>query len=137
MKEENRYQEALETAKEIDIVENVMIRTVTTQVAFSSMMGELEKGYYFRKTAGNGKDLREQMEQWGLKDKTYGMRYKDAQGNEKEVEITYDALSDRIKRRIDFAPLTLIEINDSSKKWRTIYSGKPDADVNKESNQAF
>lgn len=51
MKEENRYQEALETAKEIDIVENVMIRTVTTQVAFSSMMGELEKGYYFRKTA--------------------------------------------------------------------------------------
>ena len=114
MKEENRYQEALETAKEIDIVENVMIRTVTTQVAFSSMMGELEKGYYFRKTAGNGKYLREQMEQWGLKDKTYGMRYKDAKGNEKEVEI-----------------------NDSSKKWRTIYSGKPDADVNKESNQAF
>lgn len=55
MKEENRYQEALETAKEIDIVENVMIRTVTTQMAFSSMMGELEKGYYFRKTAGTEK----------------------------------------------------------------------------------
>ena len=42
MEEENRYQEALETAKEIDIVENVMIRTVTTQMAFSSMMRGLE-----------------------------------------------------------------------------------------------
>ena len=141
MEEENRYQEALETAKEIDVVENVMIRTVTTQMAFSSMMGGLEKGDYvipdfqrmyrwnesqaeelavslvrgmpippiycyrndeqqfvildgqqrilslslyfigkflkkkrnafidFRKVAGNGNDLREQLEQWGLKDK--------------------------------------------------------------------
>ncbi len=46
MEEENRYQEALETAKEIDVVENVMIRTVTTQMAFSSMMGGLERGDY-------------------------------------------------------------------------------------------
>ncbi len=252
MEEENRYQEALETAKEIDIVEDVMIRTVTTQMAFSSMMGGLEKGDYvipdfqrmyrwnesqaeelavslvrgmpippiycyrndeqqcvildgqqrilslylyfiakflkkkrnafidFRKTAGNGKDLRKQLEECGLKDKVYCMRYKDAKGNEKTVDITYGKLSDRMKRKIDFAPLTLIEINvdskeqkekilhkifanlniggtplssqelrngiygcrfyhmlyeinDSSKKWRTLYSGSPNADVNKES----
>lgn len=46
MEEENRYQEALKNAKEIDVIENVMIRTVTTQMAFSSMMGGLEKGDY-------------------------------------------------------------------------------------------
>ena len=108
------------------------------------------------------------------------MRYKDQEANEKVVDITYDNLSDRMKRKIDFAPLTLIEINvdskeqkekilhkvfanlniggtplspqelrngiygcrfyhmlyeinDHSKKWRTLYSGSPNADINKES----
>ena len=252
MEEENRYQEALETAKEIDVVENVMIRTVTTQMAFSSMMGGLERGDYvipdfqrmyrwsesqaeelavslvrgmpippiycyrndeqqfvildgqqrilslylyfigkflkkkrnafidFRKAAGKGKDLREQLEQCGLKEKLYCILYKDQEGNEKEVDITYHNLGDRMKRKIDFAPLTLIEINvdskeqkekilhkifanlniggtplssqelrngiyscrfyhmlyeinDCSKKWRILYSGSSNADVNKES----
>ena len=190
MEEENRYQEALEIAKEIDVVENVMIRTVTTQMAFSSMMGGLERGDYvipdfqrmyrwsesqaeelavslvrgmpippiycyrndeqqfvildgqqrilslylyfigkflkkkrnafidFRKAAGKGKDLREQLEQCGLKDKLYCMRYKDQEGNEKEVDITYHNLGDRMKRKIDFAPLTLIEINVDSKEQK-------------------
>lgn len=108
------------------------------------------------------------------------MRYKDLKGSEQEVDITYCNLSDRMKRKIDFAPLTLIEINvdskeqkekilhkifanlniggtplssqelrngiygcsfyhmlyeinDYSKKWRALYSGSPNADVNKES----
>ena len=37
------YKEAVDTAKDIDILENVMIQTVTTQLSFSSLMTNLER----------------------------------------------------------------------------------------------
>ena len=48
MKEEKEtvYDEAIETAKDIEVVENVMIQTATTQLSFSSLMFGLERGDY-------------------------------------------------------------------------------------------
>lgn len=46
MDREDRYEEAIETAKDIDLVENVMIQTVMTQMSFSSLMIGLERGDY-------------------------------------------------------------------------------------------
>ena len=37
------YKEAVDTAKDIDILENVMIQTVTTQLSFSSLVANLER----------------------------------------------------------------------------------------------
>ncbi len=247
-----RYNEALKRAQDIDIIENVMIQTVTTQMAFSSMMNGLERGDYIipdfqrmyrwsesqveelaislvrgmpippiycyrnkeqqivildgqqrvlslyfyyigkyikrkrnafidvKKITEKETGFREQLEKCGLKEKTYYMKYKEDDGREKEVDITYKNLTNRLKRRIDFSPITLVEINvdsekykertlhkifanlniggtplstqelrngiynckfydmlyeinDNSKKWRALYSGNQNADVNKES----
>lgn len=46
MEKVSKFREALETAQDIDIIENVMIQTVTTQMAFSAMMSGLERGDY-------------------------------------------------------------------------------------------
>lgn len=46
MEKEKRYEEAIQNAQDIDIIEDVMIQTVTTQMSFSSMMNGLEKGDY-------------------------------------------------------------------------------------------
>lgn len=188
--QEKRLNEAVATAKDIDIIENVMIQTVTTQVSFSTLMTELEKGYYvipgfqrmYRWTEGkveelavslvrgmpippiygyrnkehqvvildgqqriislylyyigkyikrkknafidvrniskHAKNFREGLESCGLVDKQYCMQYKDENGTEKVVDITYGSLSDRLKRRIDFAPIMLVEINVDSKEYR-------------------
>lgn len=189
-KKEDRYEEALETAQDIHSIENVMIQTVTTQMAFSSMMNGLEKGDYvipgfqrlyrwreeqaeelavslvrgmpippiycyrnreqqivildgqqrilslyfyyigkflqrqrnafvdFRKITDSEKNFREELELCGLKEKIYCMKYEAADGNTKTVDITYQKLSSRLKRRIDFAPITLIEINVDSREYR-------------------
>lgn len=45
MKEE-LYQEALETAQDLNIVENVMIQTIPTEMSFTSLMNGLERGDY-------------------------------------------------------------------------------------------
>lgn len=250
--EENRYQEAIKTAQEIDIIENVMIQTSTTQMSFSALMIGLEKGdyviprfqrmyrwnedqveelavslvrgmpippiycyrnneqqivildgqqriislylYYIGKCLNRKKNafvdskrmlemgtgFREYLDSCGLRDKRYSMNYKGSDGEDKNVDITYSGLSDPLKRRIDFAPITIVEINvdskeykertlhkifanlnmggiplssqelrngiysckfydmlyeinDSSSKWRYLYSGNQNADVNKES----
>lgn len=252
MEKEERYEDAVTTAKNIDMIENVMIQTVTTQMAFSSMMNGLEKGDYvipgfqrlyrwkesqveelavslvrgmpippiycyrnreqqivildgqqrilslyfyyigkfvkrkknafidFRKATDDGIEFRQYLENCGLKEKKYYMRYIEDNGTERIVDITYRTLSNRLKRKIDFAPITLVEINvdsekyrektlhkifanlniggtplssqelrngiygckfydmlyelnDNNKKWRFLYSGTQDADINKES----
>lgn len=252
MERELRYKEALETAQDIDIIENVMIQTVTTQMSFSSMMNGLEKGDYiipgfqrmyrwtesqveelavslvrgmpippiycyrnreqqivildgqqrilslyfyyigkyikrkrnafidFRRATEGTVGFREYLDACGLKDKKYSMRYNDVSGEVNTIDITYETLSSRLKRKIDFAPITLVEINvdseeyrertlhkifanlniggtplssqelrngiyscafydmlyevnDNSKKWRSLFSGNPNAEVNKES----
>lgn len=244
--------EAIDTARNIEIIENVRIQTVTTQMSFSSMMMGLEKGdyvipgfqrmyrwsegqveelaislvrgmpippiycyrnreqqvvvldgqqrllslyfYYIgrflkrkrnafidaRKAAFEETGFREYLETCGLVEKEYYMSYKDDSGNNKIIDITYQNLSSRLKRRIDFAPITIVEINvdsekykertlhkifanlniggtplssqelrngiynckfydmlyeinDTSKKWRQLYSGFPNTVVNKES----
>lgn len=182
--------DAIETAREIEIIENVRIQTVTTQVSFSSMMAGLERGdyvipgfqrmyrwsegqveelaislvrgmpippiycyrnreqqivildgqqrvislylYYIgsflkrkrnafidaRKAASEDAGFREYLETCGLTEKKYSMSYKDDNGNDEIVDITYQNLSIRLKRRIDFAPITVVEINVDSEKYR-------------------
>lgn len=252
METNKRLEEALATAQDIDIIENVMIQTVTTQMSFSSMMNGLEKGDYIipgfqrlyrwtenqveelaislvrgmpippiycyrnreqqivildgqqrvlslyfyyigkfikrkrnafidlKKATDGKKSFREQLEKCGLKEKIYCMRYNEPEGENKTVDITYQNLSERLKRKIDFAPITLVEINvdsekykertlhkifanlniggtplssqelrngiysckfydmlyevnDNSKKWRFLFSGKQNGEINKES----
>lgn len=187
---EERYQEALSVAQDINIVENVMIRTVTMQLSFSSLMLGLEKGDYvipgfqrmyrwseeqveelavslvkgmpippiycyrnseqqivvldgqqrllslyfyyigkflkrkrnafidFRKMSFDGNKFKGYLEQWGLKDKKYVMDYEDEEGKIKELDITYNSLSDRVQRKIDFNPITLVEINVDSNEYK-------------------
>ncbi len=43
---EGKLEEAVETAQDISIIENVMIQTVTTQMGFRSLMFGLESGDY-------------------------------------------------------------------------------------------
>lgn len=69
------------------------------------------------------KDFRQHLERYGLKEKKYCMRYLTEDGEEKVADITYQTLSARLKRKIDFAPITLVEINVDSKgdKERTLH----------------
>lgn len=246
------YKEAVDTAKDIDILENVMIQTVTTQLSFSSLVTNLERWdfvvpdfqrmyrwtesqaeelaislvrgmpippiycftnkeqqkvildgqqrilslylYYIgkfmkrqrnafidvRKMKDDGRTFRECLEEYGLKDKKYCMEYKKENGEVRKVDITYATLSNQLKRRIDFSPITIVqinvdseayrertlhkifanlniggiplssqelrngiysckfydmlyEVNDTSEKWRYLFSGKTNGDINKES----
>ncbi len=124
--------------------------------------------------------IRQGLEEYGLKDKIYTMKLVGREGNEREVDITYETLTAPQKRKIDFCPITLIQINvdseqyrertlhkifanlnmggsplssqeprngiygckfydmlydinDYCKKWRFLYSGNQNMDVNKES----
>lgn len=252
MKKEEIIEKGLATAQDIDIIENVMIQTVTTQMSFSSMMNGLERGDYitpgfqrmfrwtegqveelavslvrgmpippiycyrnreqqvvildgqqrtlslyfyfigkvmrrqrnafidFRKAVNSEVGFRQYLEKCGLKEKKFYMKYRESDGNEKIADITYQNLSPRLRRKIDFAPITLVEINvdseeykertlhkifanlniggttlssqelrngiysckfydmlyeinDNSKKWRFLYSGNQNAEVNKAS----
>lgn len=248
------YMEAVDTAKDIDILDNVMIQTSTTQLACSSLVANLERWdfivpdfqrmyrwteeqveelaislvrgmpippiycykndenqmvildgqqrvlslylYYtgkflkkkrnafidIRKMQDESKSFGAYLEKCGLKDKKYFMEYKKENGEVKKVDITYQALSTQLKRKIDFSPITIVEINvdsktktdkertlhkifanlniggiplssqelrngiyscqfynmlyevnDTSEKWRYLFSGKKNADINKES----
>lgn len=187
---EERYIKALSVARDINIVENVMIRTVTMQMSFSALMLGLEKGDYvvpgfqrmyrwseeqveelavslvkgmpippvycyrnseqqivvldgqqrllslyfyyigkflkrkrnvfidFRKISFEGNKFKGYLEQWGLKDKKFVMSYEDEEDEIKELDITYNNLTDRVKRKIDFNPITLVEINVDSEKYK-------------------
>lgn len=247
-----RKKEALKTAHAIDIIENVMIQTVTTQMSFTSLMSGLERGdyvipgfqrmyrwsesqveelaislvrgmpippiycyrnkeqqivildgqqrmmslyfYYIGKflkrkrnafidarVATSGEyGFKEYIEHCGLIEKQFKMLYKEENGEEIITDISYQKLNARMKRRIDFMPITLVEINvdsekykertlhkifanlniggtplssqelrngiyggkfysmlyeinDTCKKWRLLYSGNKNGEVNKES----
>lgn len=192
MKEEKEtvYDEAIETAKEIEVVENVMIQTATTQLSFSSLMFGLERGdfvipdfqrmyhwteeqaeqlaislvrgmpippiygyrnaeqqvvildgqqrvlslyfYYIGKFLGKKRNafidvrkandgsikFREYLESCGLKEKKYQMESEGKNGKTQIIDITYQNISDRVKRKIDFSPITLVEINVDSKEYK-------------------
>lgn len=246
------YKEAVDTARDIEILDNVMIQTVTTQLSFRSLMlalehrdlivpdfqrmyrwtetqveelaislvrgmpippiycytnKELQKvildgqqrilslyfyyiGKFMKKKKNAFIDIRKfrnpkipflySLEEYGLKDKKYYMEYKKENGEVQKVNITYETLSDQLKRKIDFSPITIVEINvdsekyrertlhkifanlniggiplsrqelrngiyncqfynmlyevnDISEKWRYLFSGKKNADINKQS----
>ena len=246
------YREAVDTARDIDILDNVMIQTVTTQLSFRSLMLALERrdlivpdfqrmyrwteaqaeelaislvrgmpippiycytnrelrkvildgqqrivslyfyyiGKFMKKKKNAFIDIRKlrnpkidflkSLEEYGLKDKKYYMEYKKENGEIQKVNITYETLSDQLKRKIDFNPITIVEINvdsekyrertlhkifanlniggiplsrqelrngiyscqfynmlyevnDTSEKWRYLFSGKKNADINKQS----
>lgn len=248
----DRYLSAVERAQEIDIVDNVLIQTVPTQMSFSALMIGLEKGDYIipdfqrvyrwserqveelvisllrgmpippiycyrnqenqfvildgqqriislylyyigkylrqkknafldlRQISYSREGFRERLENYGLTDKAYFIEHQDSNGIKKKEVITYENLSDRMRRKIDFSTITLIEINvdsrenkeqvlhkifanlntggtplsdqelrngiyrckfydmlywinDHSLKWRLLYSGNQNANVNKES----
>lgn len=187
---ETIYEEAIATAKDIDVVENVMIKTVTTQLSFSSLMFGLERGdfvipefqrmyhwteeqaeqlaislvrgmpippiygyrnteqqvvildgqqrvlslyfYYIGKFLGKKRNafidvrkannaqisFREYLESCGLKEKIFQMESEGQDGKTQIIDITYKNISDRLKRKIDFSPITLVEINVDSKDYK-------------------
>ncbi len=39
-------------------------------------------------------------------------------GKTQIIDITYQNISDRVKRKIDFSPITLVEINVDSKEYK-------------------
>ena len=192
MKEEKEtvYDEAIETAKDIEVVENVMIQTATTQLSFSSLMFGLERGdyvipdfqrmyhwteeqaeqlaislvrgmpippiygyrnaeqqvvildgqqrvlslyfYYIGKFLGKKRNafidvrkandgsikFRDYLESCDLKEKKYQMESEGKNGKTQIIDITYQNISDRVKRKIDFSPITLVEINVDSKEYK-------------------
>ncbi len=128
-------------------------------------------------------DFRERLESYGLTDKTYYIEYQGSDGEHKKEDITYEYLSDRMRRKIDFSPIMFIVVsvdsdehrekmlhkifanlntggtplsaqelrngiygckfyemlywvNDFSTKWRLLYSGSQNADIDKESRDA-
>lgn len=184
------YDEAIETTEDIEVVENVMIQTVTTQLSFRSLMFGLERGdfvipefqrmyrwtesqaeqlaislvrgmpippvygyrnpeqqvvildgqqrvmslyfYYIGKFLGKKRNafidvrkatdgsmkFRDYLESCDLKEKTFQMKSEDRNGKIQTVDITYQNISDRVKRKIDFSPITLVEINVDSKEYK-------------------
>ncbi len=63
-------------------------------------------------------NFRKHLENYGLIDKTYYIEYQGSDGVHKKEDITYENLSDRMRRKMDFSPITLIEINVDSKEHR-------------------
>lgn len=188
MEQEN---DPIKIAQDIDIMDNVMIHTVSSQVGFKTLMDGVDKkhcvvpnfqrayrwseqqveelaislfrgmpippiyayrneeqqvvildgqqriislylyyiGKYIKKKKNGYIDMRkltdsmtsprEYLEDYGLVDKVYKMRYKDSETEEEKViEITYKNLSERIRRRIDFSAITLFEVSIDSKKYK-------------------
>ena len=48
----------------------------------------------------------------------YSMKYMGSEGEEREIDITYEGLSASQKRKIDYSPITLAQINVDSEKYR-------------------
>ena len=46
------------------------------------------------------------------------MKYMGSEGEEREIDITYEGLSASQKRKIDYSPITLAQINVDSEKYR-------------------
>lgn len=188
MEQEN---DAIKIAQDIDIMDNVMIHTVSSQIGFKTLMDGVDKKDYvipnfqrayrwseqqveelaislfrgmpippiyayrneeqqvvildgqqriislylyyigkrlkkkrngyidIRKLTDSITSPREYLEDYGLADKVYEMRYKDSETQEEKViEITYKNLSERIRRKIDFSAITLVEVSIDSKKYK-------------------
>lgn len=80
------------------------------------------------------KPFKEQLEEnYELKDKVYEMKYYDLIDDkevEKTVDITYSNLTDKVKRKVDYTPITVIEINIDDIRLRERYLYKIFANLN-------
>ena len=71
------------------------------------------------KEATNGKmGFKEYLESCHLMDKTYVMEYIDEEGQERQIDITYKKLNERLQRKIDYVPITFVQINVDSDEYR-------------------
>lgn len=71
-----------------------------------------------RENVSSQHKFREILKKCGLVEKSFCMKYREHSGSEKVVDITYQNLSDRLKRKIDFSPITLIEIIVDSEEYK-------------------
>lgn len=72
-------------------------------------------------------------ENYELKDKVYEMKYYDlidGKEVEKTIDITYSNLSDKVKRKVDYTSITVIEINIDDVRLRERYLYKIFANLN-------
>lgn len=200
-KKKTRQEQAISDAKEIDLIENVKIQSVTMQMTFRALMMGLENGdyviprfqrmyrwgeaqveelaislvrglpippiycyrnsenqivildgqqrlislylYYIGKVLKrqrnafidvrqeeNGKSFKDYMDSCELKDKDFYMHFQSEDGTDNIISINYRELSDKVKRQIDFVPLTLIEIIVDSDKYRAQMMHKIFANLN-------
>jgi uncharacterized protein with ParB-like and HNH nuclease domain len=83
---------------------------------------------------GANKPFIEQLEQsYELKDKKYEMKYYDmvdGEEIEKIVDITYETLPINVKRKLDYTPITVIEINVDNERVKDRYLYKIFANLN-------
>lgn len=72
-----------------------------------------------RKLTDSKIKLEEYLEQCGLVNKQYSVKYKDGESKElKKLDITYNNLSEKLRRKLDYGCITLVEINVDSKESR-------------------
>lgn len=182
--------DGFQLAQQQEVIENIMVRTTTTQMSFTSIMSALENRYFVipdfqrmyrwteqqveelaislvrgmpippiycytnkeqqkvildgqqrilslylyyigkymerrrnafinvRKAIDSGQGFRQCLEEYGLKEKKYVMKYMSIDGKEQKADITYHTLSEPLKRKIDFTPVTLIEIIVDSEEYK-------------------
>ena len=70
-----------------------------------------------RKLTDSNIRLEDYLEQYGLVNKKYNVYYKEGEES-KKLDITYNKLSEILRRKIDYGCITLIEINVDSKESR-------------------
>ena len=72
-----------------------------------------------RKLTDSNIRLEDYLEQCGLVNKQYNVYYKDGESKElKKIDITYNELSETLRRKMDREGITLVEINVDSKESR-------------------
>ena len=71
-----------------------------------------------RKANDGSIKFRDYLESCDLKEKKYQMESEGKNGKTQIIDITYQNISDRVKRKIDFSPITLVEINVDSKEYK-------------------
>ncbi len=70
-------------------------------------------------------------EAYGLKDVSYVMKYYDMDSEqEKEVDITYENLPEKVKAKLDYTTITVVEINIDDKELKNKYLYKIFANLN-------
>lgn len=84
-----------------------------------------------KKTCKGDKTFEQQLEEtYGLKDVQYKMTYFSEDGDGKEIDITYSKLPDKVKDKIDYTTITVVEISIDNPKLKNKYLYKIFANLN-------